>query len=162
MTPAHDLGRRLREAREARGWTVSDVAATTKISARALTSIEREAFDDLPDGIFRRAYVRAYATEVGLDGEALARAYVTRFEPPPAPPAPRRRRWGPALRLTGGILALSGIAVAAIAVRAHLRAPRADAGLEPADPEPALITPAQVPADAETVAPDPPSGDESI
>ena len=78
------LGQRLQLAREARGLTVADVAATTRISTRALLAIEQERFDDLPGGIFRRTFVQAYAEAVGLDGAECARAYVARHEPPAA------------------------------------------------------------------------------
>jgi cytoskeletal protein RodZ len=78
-----DLGQRLRRAREAKGLTVADVAATTRISARALLAIEQERFNELPGGIFRRTFVQTYADTVGLDGAACARSYVTSFEPAP-------------------------------------------------------------------------------
>jgi hypothetical protein len=115
--PAGDLGRRIRAAREARGATIADIAATTKISSRALAAIEREAFDQLPAGVFRRGWVRAYADAVGLDGASLARAYVERFEPPPPiePPAPPRWSWSPPL-LLGGVVAIGGVLLAAGAV----------------------------------------------
>jgi cytoskeletal protein RodZ len=85
-----ELGHQLRSAREAQGLTLQDVAATTKIAPGALSAIEREDFDELPAGIFRREFVRVYAAAVGLDGRALAQAYVARFEPPrpPSDPAP--------------------------------------------------------------------------
>ena len=75
-------GQRLRLAREARGLTVVDVAATTRISTRGLLAIEQERFNELPGGIFRRTFVQAYAEAVGLDGAECARAYVARFERP--------------------------------------------------------------------------------
>lgn len=80
--PETGIGERLRLAREARGLTVADVAATTRISTRALLAIELERFHDLPGGIFRRTFVQAYADAVGLDGGDCARTYVARFEPP--------------------------------------------------------------------------------
>lgn len=80
--PEAGLGERLRLAREARGLTVADVAATTRISTRALIAIEQERFDDLPGGIFRRTFVQAYAEALGLDGGEYARTYLARFEPP--------------------------------------------------------------------------------
>jgi cytoskeletal protein RodZ len=85
--PLSELGPRLRKAREAKGLSLSDVAATTKISSRALLAIEQERFNELPGGIFRRTFVQAYAEAVDLDGGDCARAYVTSFESP-APPRP--------------------------------------------------------------------------
>ena len=145
MEPGHALGRRLREAREARGWSVADVAAVTKISSRALAAIEREAFDELPHGIFRRAYVRAFAAAVGLDGDGLARAYVEQFEPPPiAPPAPprwaERAGWEPAPVL--GALALAGVLLTAAVVLSSRYDGSDAASGEAVDPEPVAVTPA--------------------
>jgi cytoskeletal protein RodZ len=133
MDPAHDLGARIRAAREARGLTISDIAAVTRISTRALAAIEHEAFDALPAGIFRRGWIRAYADAVGLDGQALARDYVARFEPPPPEPAaPPRWRWSPPL-LLGGVAVIGAILVAAGAALSWRESRRADEG----GPEPA-------------------------
>jgi cytoskeletal protein RodZ len=70
---ATDMGSRLRQAREQRGLTLRDVARTTKISMSVLVAIEHNDFARLPGGAFRRAYVRAFAAEVGLNGDELAR-----------------------------------------------------------------------------------------
>lgn len=64
-------GARLREARQSRGTTLQQVAASTKISVPALEAIEREDVARLPGGIFLRAFVRSYAAEVGLDPERV-------------------------------------------------------------------------------------------
>lgn len=79
-----DVGSRLRAARERRGLSVADVAHTTKISIAALKAIERNDFGRLPGGVFRRAYVRSFAAEVGLDGDELVRDYRARVEAEPA------------------------------------------------------------------------------
>jgi cytoskeletal protein RodZ len=71
---------RLRAAREARGRTLREIAATTKISVAALEAVERNDFSRLPGGIFGRAFVRAYAIEVGLDPEATVREFMTEVE----------------------------------------------------------------------------------
>ena len=79
--PIIDIGACLRDARERRGLTLRDVAATTKIATRALDAIERNDFAHLPGGIFRRAYVHAFATAVGLDADQVTRQYRAGFEP---------------------------------------------------------------------------------
>jgi transcriptional regulator with XRE-family HTH domain len=88
-----DIGDRLKRARIARGLSLSDIGGRTKISPPSLTAMERNDFARLPGGVFRRAYVRAFAEEVGLDAEALVREYRARYEPddlPVVPAAPRR------------------------------------------------------------------------
>jgi cytoskeletal protein RodZ len=64
-----DLGLRLKQAREARGVALRTIATKTKISVAALEALERNDFSRLPGGIFGRAFVRAYALEIGLDPE---------------------------------------------------------------------------------------------
>jgi cytoskeletal protein RodZ len=64
-----DLGARLRRAREERGFPLKDIAARTKISVTALEALERNDLTRLPGGIFGRAFVRAYAVELGLDAD---------------------------------------------------------------------------------------------
>jgi transcriptional regulator with XRE-family HTH domain len=83
---ATDIGSRLRQAREARGLTLRDLAATTKISMTALVAMEHNDFARLPGGLFRKAYVKSFAAEVGLNADELAREYCARFETEPAEP----------------------------------------------------------------------------
>lgn len=64
-----DVGTTLRNARERRGLSIEDVAASTRISARLLQAIEDNAFDRVPSGIFTRGFIRSFAREVGLDPE---------------------------------------------------------------------------------------------
>ena len=71
-----NVGGRLREAREARNMELRDIASTTKISIGALEALEQNDFDPLPGGIFTRAFVRAYASEVGLDPEQTTRDFM--------------------------------------------------------------------------------------
>ena len=62
-----DIGATLREARERRGLSLETVSLRTKIRIDLLRALEGSAFERLPEGIFVRGFVRAYAREVGLD-----------------------------------------------------------------------------------------------
>jgi cytoskeletal protein RodZ len=73
------VGAYLREARESAGLSLRAIAASTKISVPTLEALEREEIARLPGGIFLRAFVRAYAQEVGLDPEEAVRRFVARF-----------------------------------------------------------------------------------
>ena len=74
--PLTDFGERLRRARESRGISLRQVANVTRITVRALEAVERNDLSRLPGGIFTRAFVRAYAAEVGLDPEATLREFL--------------------------------------------------------------------------------------
>jgi len=76
-----DFGPLLRQARESRGLSLQQVAASTKISARVLEALERNDVSKLPGGIFSRSFVRAYAKEVGLDPETTVGRFVEAFRP---------------------------------------------------------------------------------
>ena len=64
-----ELGTRLKEARQAKGVALRDIATATKISVVALEALERSDYSRLPGGIFSRAFVRAYALAVGVEPE---------------------------------------------------------------------------------------------
>lgn len=67
------LGEKLRQAREERGISLTEVAEQTRISPHYLESIERDDYKPLPGGIFNKGFVKSYAKFVGLDEqEALA------------------------------------------------------------------------------------------
>jgi cytoskeleton protein RodZ len=75
-----DFGRQLKEAREQRGVSLRQIATTTKISMAALEALERNDFSRLPGGIFSRAFVRAYAIQVGLDPEQTVQEFLVEYE----------------------------------------------------------------------------------
>jgi len=82
-----DFGGKLRLARERRGISLRQIAASTKISVAALEALERNDVSKLPGGIFSRAFVRSYASEVGLDPDETVREFLDRFQGDPSPSA---------------------------------------------------------------------------
>lgn len=62
---------RVRRAREEKGLSHRQVAEATKLSVRAIESLERDCLRDLPEGIYRRSIVKAVAREVGLNPDQL-------------------------------------------------------------------------------------------
>jgi cytoskeletal protein RodZ len=74
-----DLGSKLRATRERRGMSLRQIAAATKISVSALEALERNDIARLPGGIFSRAFVRAYAIEIGLDPEEAIQDFIAQF-----------------------------------------------------------------------------------
>ena len=67
------IGERLRQAREAKGLSLEDVANQTRIPIRHLQHIDREEWDALPAVTYCIGFVRSYATVVDLDGAELGR-----------------------------------------------------------------------------------------
>jgi cytoskeletal protein RodZ len=66
------LGEKLRQAREERGISISEVAEQTRISPHYIKSIENDDYKTLPGGIFNKGFVKSYARYVGMDeAEAL-------------------------------------------------------------------------------------------
>jgi cytoskeleton protein RodZ len=82
-----DFGGKLRQARERRGISLRQIAASTKIAAAALEALERNDISKLPGGIFSRAFVRSYAAEVGLDPDETVKEFLARFNQEAAPTA---------------------------------------------------------------------------
>lgn len=70
------VGERLREARERRGVSLRQIAEQTNVSVRSLEAIERNQLDKLPGGIFTRGFIRSYASQVGLDPDAVVRQFL--------------------------------------------------------------------------------------
>jgi transcriptional regulator with XRE-family HTH domain len=79
---ASALGRRLRAQREHLGVTLEAIAADTKIKASLFAALERGDVSAWPPGIFRRAFVREYATAIGLSAEPIVAEFVRLFPEP--------------------------------------------------------------------------------
>jgi len=69
------LGEKLRQAREARGITISEVAEQTRISALYLEAIENNDYRTLPGGIFNKGFVKSFAKFVGVDAQEALQDY---------------------------------------------------------------------------------------
>ncbi len=72
--PALNVGLTLREAREALGISVHDVAERIKFSPKQVESLEANDFGHLPQATFLRGFVRSYARMLQLDEAALIAA----------------------------------------------------------------------------------------
>jgi cytoskeletal protein RodZ len=169
-----DFGGKLRQARERRGISLRQIAASTKISAAALEALERNDISKLPGGIFSRAFVRSYAIEVGLDPDETVREFLDRFHQEPAPAAETaaavpeeerefQERQRKAARIAiGSVIALVIVIVALVmAYRGRARAGEqaeppqvAAASPAPAVPESAAGASEPAPADPAAVSPD--------
>ncbi len=135
---AESIGSILRASREDSGVSLRQIADATKLSVRTLEALESDRVNELPGGIYRRAVVRHYAREVGLDPEATLGAFLARhpddlpalpppsrkpssYDPPPPAPPPARARSRGIAALLSVIGALIPIAAGAFYLTISLR-----------------------------------------
>lgn len=71
MVAFSQIGETLKEVRLEKGYTLDDLQQKTKIQRRYLIAIEEGKVEDLPDRYSVSAFIRQYASAVGLDGESL-------------------------------------------------------------------------------------------
>jgi len=69
----------LASVRERRGMSIEDMSAISKVSVTYLAAIEIEEHAKLPERVYVRGFLVAYARTLGLDGEAVARSYLERM-----------------------------------------------------------------------------------
>ena len=160
MTGPERAGERLRQAREAAGLQLADVAARTRIPQRHLEAIEADDFNALPSTTYSVGFARAYARVVGadevaiaaavrsqLDGAMRARHDYQAFEPAdPARVPPRGLAW------TVGLIAVLVLAAYGIWRTNWLSAPESAAPATVAASEPGPNAP-QASAPATPAAP---------
>jgi cytoskeleton protein RodZ len=113
-SPGTGLGERLVRAREAKGLTLSVVASKLRLSAATLQALESDRYEDLPEPIFVRGYLRAYARLLEMDQKVLIAAYdrLGAKGGPVLTPTTRVRRQATArTRYVGGAGALIVVAI---------------------------------------------------
>ncbi len=69
------FGEELKRERERRGIDLGQIAEETNIARRFLDAIESGRVDSIPGRFYRRAYIRAYAGQLGLDQDRFVAAY---------------------------------------------------------------------------------------
>jgi transcriptional regulator with XRE-family HTH domain len=67
MTSQETFITRLRRYRERHGITLDEIAAATRIKRELLEAFERNDLAQWPRGVYARAWVRAYASVIGVD-----------------------------------------------------------------------------------------------
>lgn len=142
------IGERLRNAREARGYSLAAMERLTKIRAEYLTALEEERFDLLPERIYVRGFLRTYALALGFNPLELLDRYDAAYEETESPivagraiespirPATPRSRLRRILGYAAAIVALTVLLLAYIGIQ-QLRE-----FSQPAAPPPAGVVPA--------------------
>lgn len=145
----------IKQAREARGLTVSDAAKGTRIAERYLRALEANAsLEEFPAPVYARSFLRAYAEFLDLETQGIVRRFDEDhpvqdeqiLEPLPDP-RPRRRVVAGALAVAS-LLALLSMAVARLGSGS-------DPGPETASPAPAAAAASPGPSSIERPPPAP-------
>nr|WP_169130770.1 RodZ domain-containing protein [Aromatoleum evansii] len=75
------MGAQLRQLREARGETASDVAHSLKLTSRQIEAMEAGRLDLLPGAAFARGFLRNYARYLGVDPAIVLAAFESDVAP---------------------------------------------------------------------------------
>lgn len=78
-----NFGARLRQRREEQGIALITIAGQTKIKKSLLEALERDDVSHWPAGIYRRAFIRAYARAIDLDPDVIVREFLEVHPEPP-------------------------------------------------------------------------------
>jgi cytoskeletal protein RodZ len=70
-----ELGRLLSDARAAKGTSLAEVEAKTRIRQKYVEALESGSFADLPRGAVARGFLRSYADYLGLDADQVLGMY---------------------------------------------------------------------------------------
>jgi cytoskeletal protein RodZ len=84
----------LKRIRESKGLRLEDISSRYKIRPSFLESIESGSFEDLPEPVYTKTFIKTYAGLLGVDtGPILARyaKYIEKTMPSPPPEAPKGR-----------------------------------------------------------------------
>ena len=79
MSEREAFGPNLRRLRVKRGISLETIAAATKVHTDLWAGLERNDLSRWPAGIYARAYVRAYALEVGIDPDTTVDEFCRLF-----------------------------------------------------------------------------------
>src|SRR5439155_6185538 len=79
---AESFGNRMRQRRVDQQIALSTIAEQTKIKGSLLEAMERDDVSHWPSGIFRRAFIRAYAHAINLDPDVIVREFLEAYPDP--------------------------------------------------------------------------------
>lgn len=71
------IGERLKEARHKKGLTLKEIQAELRIRTTYLEAMENDRFEVIPGEAYRRAFLRTYATFLGLNADEIIKEYET-------------------------------------------------------------------------------------
>jgi cytoskeleton protein RodZ len=90
-----EIGNSLREARLRQGLDLAEIEQATKIRSRYLRALEEEQFELLPAQTYVKGFLKAYADQLGLDGDLYVEEFNSRYATEEEPVPPSRGGGGP-------------------------------------------------------------------
>jgi cytoskeleton protein RodZ len=154
------FGVSLKRERELRGVSLEEISKATKISVRLLDAIEKNRFEILPEGVFRKSFIKSYAKYLGMNEEQILHEYD--LEVQPSPPSQAAEKPSVSLRETSAgskraLLLTLGILLLLVAAACGLwYLTRASRNVEPDPPAGQTTSVSQAPAgksSSEAIAP---------
>jgi hypothetical protein len=79
MTEQETFTTRLRRHRERNRIPLADISRDTRVKVELLEALERNDLASWPRGLYARAYIRAYAVAIGLDGDDTVNEFCRLF-----------------------------------------------------------------------------------
>jgi cytoskeleton protein RodZ len=112
-----EIGNSLREARLRQGLDLAEIEQATKIRSRYLRALEEEQFELLPAQTYVKGFLKAYADQLGLDGDLYVEEFNSRYATEEEPVQHSRGgggSWPPPMRLQSSavLIALTAIGLA--------------------------------------------------
>ena len=178
ISQATGPGQQLQQARVAAGLSIDDVARSLQLSARHISAIEHDDYEQLPAATYVRGYLRGYAQLLGIAPEQVIDSFnrlpVANRRQGLVPPAPAPQVTSNDNLIKLGTLAVAGIVLglavvwwqgqepatepAAPAVPAVALAPEAESvpAPVPVEPAPERVTPQPAPPAPRATAPEKP------
>src|SRR3989338_3736450 len=90
-----DLGQFLKQQREAKKIAVEELSIRTRIGVRFIRAIEENQFDQLPNQVSARGFLRSYARSLGLDESPILQRFSELVQAPEPSPAPETNDHAP-------------------------------------------------------------------
>jgi cytoskeletal protein RodZ len=95
-TREHEEVLDVRKVRESLGMSLDEISRVTRISTPALEAIEKDDFGLLPEPVYARSFIEAYAKIVGIESEEILsryNSYIEREKSFEKPKKPKKQSW---------------------------------------------------------------------
>ena len=95
------VGSCLREMRLKHGFSLAEIARSTRVTSRYLTALESDQFSELPPPVFTRGFIRAFCSALGESSETVLALYDHQLQATDGARLPAPRREAPSAKAAG-------------------------------------------------------------